>query len=383
MRKFREGEQALRDRDLVKARERFKQAYQLRDQLDPMTAQRLQDHLQLLTTSQPITRPAAPPKNLIDDAAAHAQMAAKQLSAEVARQQVAARNVQESDPKKAGEILAAARTSVENSEIDSTARAQLIKRLDVSQMELDKYIAGHRAQIDLDAQNKDVRSRVERERLTKLEIDDQLAKLTDDYNKLMDERRFSEAEVVVKRCTELAPDNPVVVQLKCHVQFARRNYQNQQLIDEKEQAAFDTFFSVEESAKPWDDRNPHSFGDVKNWKDLTNRRLARLNGERTSRRSERELDIERKLKTPVSLNFHNKPLSEVLDDLAKLAAVNLHLDPQGLQEEGVDSSTAGDDRLAPGNLAEERAESDPRTSAPELRDQGRGAQDHQRATARQ
>ena len=56
-------------------------------------------------------------------------------------------------------------------------------------------------------------------------------------------------------------------------------------------------------------------------------------------RSEREIEIEKKLRTPVSLQFTNAPLSKVLENLAKLAEVNLHLDPQGLAEEGVTSDT--------------------------------------------
>ncbi len=41
----------------------------------------------------------------------------------------------------------------------------------------------------------------------------------------------------------------------------------------------------------------------------------------------------------MALSFKNKPLREVLDELAKLAAVNLHLDPEGLAAEAVDPST--------------------------------------------
>ncbi|MFZ5832237.1 MAG: type II secretion system protein GspD, partial [Planctomycetota bacterium] len=50
-------------------------------------------------------------------------------------------------------------------------------------------------------------------------------------------------------------------------------------------------------------------------------------------------EIERRLRTPVSLQFTGAPLSQVLEYLAKLAEVNLHLDPKGLAEEGVSSET--------------------------------------------
>ena len=37
--------------------------------------------------------------------------------------------------------------------------------------------------------------------------------------------------------------------------------------------------------------------------------------------------------TPGSLSFKDIPLNDVLHQLAKLAAINLHLDPKGLAEE--------------------------------------------------
>ena len=57
------------------------------------------------------------------------------------------------------------------------------------------------------------------------------------------------------------------------------------------------------------------------------------------RRTEQEVEIEKKLRTPVSVAFRNMPLSQVLDRLAKLADVNLHLDSEGLAKEGVSSDT--------------------------------------------
>src|SRR5690606_15155337 len=96
--------------------------------------------------------------------------------------------------------------------------------------------------------------------------------------------------------------------------------------------------SAEESMIPFDDRDPYRFGDAKKWEQLTQTREQRLAASQ-NRRSEREIEIERQLKTPVSLKFRDRPLSEVLNHLATIAAVNLHLDPKGLEEEGVSSDT--------------------------------------------
>ena len=333
-----EGEQALHERDIDKARECFTRAYALRRQLDPSSVQRLQDHLQML--SAPQSRSGAPAKpsedSLLDAAAAKAQLLAKQLSAEVVREQTRADKVHEQDPKQARELLTQAREKVEQSEVDAQHKALLLARIDRSLGELDKYIEANRAQISLDSQNKEVMDKVERLRHRKIEVQEKLAKLVNEYNQLIDDRRYPEAEVLAKRASEMDPQNPVVVQLVRESSLIRRTQMNNDLIDRKERAAWDTFNSVENAAIPYDDSNPIQFPDVRKWEELSKSPQRRAT-EGRAHRTERELEIERKLKTPVSCKFRNRPLSEVLEHLARLAAVNLYLDPQGLAEESVPS----------------------------------------------
>ena len=57
------------------------------------------------------------------------------------------------------------------------------------------------------------------------------------------------------------------------------------------------------------------------------------------RRTPGDIEIEQKLSTPVSLRFKQAPLNEVLDYLAKVTQVNLHVDPHGLEAEGVRPDT--------------------------------------------
>ncbi len=70
---FQAGEQALKDRDTQQALQLFRRAYALRDQLDAPTAQRLQDHLQLLSASA--GGRTAPAKTALDSATAKQQLA--------------------------------------------------------------------------------------------------------------------------------------------------------------------------------------------------------------------------------------------------------------------------------------------------------------------
>jgi hypothetical protein len=140
---YRQGEQALRERSTEKALDLFRQAYALRDQLDEDSVQKLQDHLQSL--SVPAAKSTDSNGSLLDSTAAKQQLLARQVSTEVANKQLAAKKLLEKEPKKALEALKQAKSLVEQSALDSQAKAQLQRRIDTSLAECDKYIAANRA----------------------------------------------------------------------------------------------------------------------------------------------------------------------------------------------------------------------------------------------
>jgi general secretion pathway protein D len=78
---------------------------------------------------------------------------------------------------------------------------------------------------------------------------------------------------------------------------------------------------------------PIEYGD--SWANLVKNRAGSSEADR--RRSASELEIERKLRTPVLPRYDNTPLAEVVEQLSQLTGVNIHLDPRGLGQEGVRS----------------------------------------------
>ena len=333
---FQMGEQALRDRKPELALQLFRQSYALRNQLNPQTAQRLQDHLQLLSAS-PGGR-QAPPKVIADSPASREQLLGKQLSAEVARQQDAARKIMEKNPKQAAEIIENLRAMIESSDANSDLKAVLLRRVDASQKEFDKFVNENRGQIELDEQNREVMDKVELRRRKRIDTDTKLAKLVEDYSQMIEERRYPEAEVLAKRAAELDPTNPLAKQLLWNAKFIHRTALSKEIESRKEQGFVDAMIDVDRSSEPFDTNKPYQMPSAKEWKDLSDSRK-KYAGDSRIRRSERKMDIERKLKTPVSANFQDMPLNEVLHQLARLAAINLHLDPKGLTEEGVAPDT--------------------------------------------
>ena len=58
--------------------------------------------------------------------------------------------------------------------------------------------------------------------------------LIDQFNRLMDEQRYAEAQVVAKRAAELDPNNPVVMQVLWQAKFVNRLMLTKAIQSEKE-----------------------------------------------------------------------------------------------------------------------------------------------------
>ena len=343
---FEQGEAALKAHDGPRAYDLFRQAATRMNELDPDTARRLQDHLQLLSVpsrtkalpgSMPL--PPGPPVSLADETAARQQVLARQIAGDLAHKEVNAREMRKTNPKGSLALLEEARKTVEAAGLDNATRDQMLRRVDRAIAETKQFIEQNRPQIELAEKNRNIQQDVERQQRAKVEVGEKLALKIDEFNHLMDEQRYEEAQVVANQCAELDPKNPVVVQIQWQSKFVRR-FQNYKAIqDGKEDGFVEALNEVDKSAIPFaGDKNPLVFPDAKAWNKLSASRQ-KLAGGQKRQRSEREIDIEKKLRTPVSLQFTNAPLSKVLEHLAKLAEINYYLDPQGLLEEGATSDT--------------------------------------------
>ncbi|MEN6457676.1 MAG: hypothetical protein ABFC63_01995 [Thermoguttaceae bacterium] len=333
---FLQGEEALKARDTNRALEFFRQAAKYPNDLDPVSARRLQDYLQMLS-GPARTQPGAPP-TMADDAMARQQVLARQVASDLAHRESNARAMRETDPKGALTVLEDAKKRVEQSGLDPTIRDQLLRRVDRAIADTKQVIEQNRPQIELNEKNNQVRSDVERRQKVKLEVQEKFALMVNDCNKLMEEERYPEAMAKAKQAYDLDPNNPVATQLLWQTKFVANWQRAKSIRDRKEQAFVDTMDNVEEASLPFDDRTPYVHGDAKDWEKLSARRQKFAHDGRRAR-SEREVEIEKKLRTPVAPQFNNAPLSKVMEYMAKLGGVNLYLDPQGLAEEGVTTDT--------------------------------------------
>jgi general secretion pathway protein D len=330
-----EGESALGNQDRAGARSLFQEAQRYAAELDSVSKQRLEGHLQMLTKSSPGR--GRPDSSAIDFADQGEQVIARQLQAELTKRQIEASRLREKNPKQALQLLQEVREQVEKSNLSSAVSSQLTRRVDISIKEIEEYIQQHRAEIELDEQNESVLAEIERSRVVKVKVQQDIAELVDQFNQLLDEQRFEEAEVIAQRLRDLAPDEMVVQQIWQTAKFIRREKMNRDLNDRKEESNWLALWDVDNSSvqEVGDDRE--IVYDQKKWDDFIKNRPG--SSERTSRMTERELEIQRRLKTPVQMRYEDRPLREVIDSLSQLTGVNIHLDARGLNQEGVTSDT--------------------------------------------
>ena len=328
------GEDALRRRDMEGAQALFRQAEQRSAELSPADRQRLQDRLSLVAGSEPIAPGKPEGVGLIDQAAQSQVLQMRQMSAEVAKLEQQARQLQETDPAQSQALLQQARVIVEKSTIDGNTKDVLIRRLDRDANELKRYVDQNRPRIELLQQNRETQATLDREQAAKLDTQNKLARLVEEYNELTDQQRFGEAEVLAKRAQELAPNEPVTVLLVAQSKALRRMFNNGDIGARQEGGRIEALTGIEESNITTD--TPVSFGDRNRWNRISRR--GPINGD-SRRRSPKEMEIEQRLKTPVSLKFANAPMAQVFEKLSAVTGVPIFLDPRGLGAEGVDSST--------------------------------------------
>lgn len=332
-----EGKEALIDGDRPKARKLFEEAWKYENQLDPEQRHELKGFLSNQTNPQSTGLAAASAPSQTEAIDARQQVLLRQLIAEVTREQSASDKMRDSEPKEALRRLNQLRDKIEESAVDATYKKQLVSRVNSSIDSLENHIHLNRSQIELDERNASIKESVKDRRELKIQVEEKLVTLVDQFNELMDQNRWEEAEVIARQAREIAPDNPVVQTLLWKSKFARRTHNNMVLRETKEQAVIDVFDSIERTAIPFDDSNPYRHGDVKRWNDLTETRRRAL--ENNSRVSEDEVEIRKALKTKVDVKFEKQSLQSVIETLGNMAGINVQLDPRGLQNEGVTYDT--------------------------------------------
>lgn len=358
---YREGKTALQRGDRAAAYHLFLQCYQSGEQLPPRTKQQLEDFLQQLSpkskasrsiqlaagsTEEPEAEPeaGATPEEAPADQAPSAldrvdqQMAVKldALRTQVMNSVFRADRAREKNPEEALKILDKTLLELENVDLSKEQVAPLLRSVtrarELAQVSLSEQASNLQQKKMNDAVREGNRSQIK----TQIRIEQEFADLTQQFNDLLKQRRYAEAQLVAKKAKELDPENAAAEVMIWKAKFAMRDASNNELRDRKEEGFIGQLDSVEWSAIPFDDRTPMVY--AKNWNELSNRRKGKYGGDNKTK-TEEEKRIEKSLTRQVSMHFESEPLQSVINKLAVDSNINFRLDPQGLEDVQVDSNT--------------------------------------------
>ena len=336
---YRAGLKAIADQNPEEARNYLIRAWDGRQQLDDVTQQSLQDQLARLNvrdsaTSQPATA------NLQGRGSKDVE-AFRQLQAEVFRERVAADKLMEESPRAALEKMAMIRNRIGQSRLDANQQSPLLKMIDRDMEKVQKYIEENLADITTEEQNKTNLQTVERRQQRRADVESQLQSLVEDYNQLIDERRFAEAELIAAQAMDLDPNSVISVLLLEKAKFQKRIAMDE-LIEEAKQASFlDALEGVKRaSIASVNPENPAVLGDRDLFVQNGVKRAQRLEQGRYG--SEAEARIWNQLRNEKVQGDYRGTLKDALDQLAQTAGVNIILDELALSEASVQSDSQVD-----------------------------------------
>ncbi len=313
------------------------QAEQYRSELDPASAQRLTDMQTMLnapaaTESLTSPAPASAGTPSVGTLPSDANALFGQLVSEFETTVKKSRALREEDPKAALTLLADFQKKVEDAPLADAHKEMLVRKVKNDIVELKGYIEDNRASIELNSSNAASQEKLDARQERYATREEKLKEMTDEFNQLIAENRYAEAEVVGKRMHELYPNEPIAVQLDTMGKMLNRQHLNEKIRDDKERGVVGAFLAVDEASIPQNEDLKYS----ENWSDLTKRRAKY--GQQETRYSERELEIQKRLTTPIQARFANQPLSSVMDQLAQMAGITIHLAPDGLAEQNIQPS---------------------------------------------
>lgn len=328
-----QAQAALQMGNREQARQIVMQAEQYRSELDPASANRLTEMQAMLSgvdpnAALPVAQnptPAAAPNG--DQTALFGQMVT-----EFENTVQKTRSMRQEDPKAALDTLKEYQKKVEGAPLADAQKEMLLRNVKSKVAEMEGYIRDNQAEIDLNVSNAKSREKLQARDDYYNEREAKLKEMSDQFNSLIRENRYAEAEVLGKRAVELYPDSSFAQQMATMGKMWNRKHLNEKIRAEKEDGVVKSFLDVDKASVPQTEDLVYG----EDWNEITNKRAKYKKQE--TRYSEKELEIQKRLSTPIQARYTNQPLASVMDELAQMAGVTIHLAPDGLAEQSVQPS---------------------------------------------
>jgi type II secretory pathway component GspD/PulD (secretin) len=161
-----------------------------------------------------------------------------------------------------------------------------------------------------------------------------VAELMKQYNTFYAEGKYPEAERLAMQAHELDPDNPMASAAISIVRTQSRLQKYKKINEEKDAVALEALDDTDYLGPAGIDSQNIVIDKAKSLE--TRDRLKRFPSRVTAgTKSERDREIERRMLAPVTLNFNDTPLKSVIDDLRAWQGINIYVDDNALQAEGI------------------------------------------------
>jgi type II secretory pathway component GspD/PulD (secretin) len=236
------------------------------------------------------------------------------------------------DTERAVEMLRDFSNNLDNSELDRARIAMLKRPVEDRLQKLTMLKAQGEFERGQKAVKANANDQMTRMALAEKRKQDQVADLMKRYHTFYKEGKYGEAQALAQQCLEVDPDN---VAASAGVQLAQTQGRLKDFHEiSKEKEEFDLrALNDTDTVGPSVVVDPLKFND-KIWK-RAGKRHGYPDGIPGLVRSQRERDIERRLQAPISLNFKDARLGDVIDSLHDLSGLNVVPDKAALDENSI------------------------------------------------
>ena len=342
---YQRGLALLRQGQRGAAKAAFQEAWKNAGQLDGYRRQQLQDFLSELAFDRAANISLASAQengvptlevpeqaNPLTEAVQQHDARFDRLRSEVMNAVFRAEKLKEQNGDEALQVLDRTLATIDSAELSEEAAQSLAGYVNRSRQNVELYLEQHAPMIELAERNRNIEEELEAELKNQIRIEQEFADLTKEFNDLMRQHRYAEAELVAQKAHDLNPNLPQAVIMVQKSAFARQHAFIDDVKTRQADMNLESFNKIEEAmAAP---RGDYVLPDAESWKELTARRsrFGRVDGRILTPSEER---IEKSLSEQISLHFHDTPLTEIIRHIAMTHSINIALDKRAIETEGI------------------------------------------------
>lgn len=289
-----------------------------------------------LASDQPQLRPLSPEQSFSQQVSAMQEVQFQKLRNDgLQAQRTAVERYRAGDPERAIEVLREHLDSLNNTNLEP-GRLALLKRPIESRLEQFKSLKMRDELERLQASNHETFESMQQKRqLAEQMKQEKVAELMKQYKTLYKEGKYQDAEMVAMRAHELDPDN-VAADAAVHVARLSNNVHTaEKLKSERETMVLEGLNGAETEGPYVGGDDPMKINKEAWEKRVMQRKDVRNGFEIMTTKSAATREIERSLNNPISVDFKDMPLRDVISELHALSGVNVVPEMNALEADGI------------------------------------------------